>query len=83
MILTGQMTREEALDRISKPAYDEKTIAQDFEYIAKKLDLTVQELQEIMNGRNKTYRDYKSNMPMIRLGTSILRMLGIQKAIIR
>ena len=83
LILTGQMTREEAIDRISKPAYDEKIIAQDFEYIAKKLDLTVQELQSIMDGKNKTYRDYKSNMPLISLATSILRMLGVQKAIIR
>jgi N-acetyl sugar amidotransferase len=83
LILTGQMTREEALERISKPAYDENTIAQDFEYIAKKLDLTVQQLQEIMNGENKSYRDYKSNMPLISLATSISRLLGIQKAIIR
>ncbi len=83
LILTGQMTREEALDRISKPAYDEKTIAQDFEYIAKKLDLTVDELREIMNGKNKTYRDYKSNMPLISLATSVLRLLGVQKSIIR
>lgn len=83
LILTGQMTREEALDRISKPAYDEQTIAQDFEYIAKKLGLTVQELREIMNGENKTYRDYKSNMPLISFATSILKMLGVQKAIIR
>lgn len=83
LILTGQMTREEALERISKPAYDEKTIAQDFEYVAKKMDLTVQELQKIMDGENKTYRDYKSNMPLISLATGILRLLGIQKTIIR
>ena len=36
LILTGQMTREEALEKLSKPAYDEETIAQDFEFIAKK-----------------------------------------------
>ena len=47
------------MQRIAQPAYDEQTIAQDFEYVAKKLDLTVSELQEIMDGENKTYRDYK------------------------
>lgn len=83
LILTGQMPRKEALERISMPAYDEKTIAQDFEYIAKKLDLTTNELQEIMNGKNKTYRDYKSNMPLINLGTRILKMIGVQKTLIR
>jgi hypothetical protein len=83
LILTKQMTREEALERVAQPAYDEKTIAQDFEYIAKKLDLTVSELQEIMNGENKTYRDYKNSMNLISLGTKILRIAGIQRAIIR
>jgi hypothetical protein len=38
LILTGQMTREEAWNG-SRPAYDEQTISQDFEYVAK-LDLT-------------------------------------------
>lgn len=83
LILTGQMTRDEALERISKPAYDEEIIAQDFEYIAKKLDIAVSDLQKIMDGENKTYRDYKNNMPMINLGARILRFLGVQKAIIR
>jgi len=83
LILTKQMTRDEALVRIAQPAYDEKSIAQDFEYIAKKLDLTVSELQEIMNGENKTYRDYKNSMSLINFGTNILRIAGIQKVIIR
>jgi hypothetical protein len=83
LILTGQMSREVALDRISKPAYDEETIAQDFEYIAKKLEISVQELHELMDGENKTYRDYKSRMPLINLGTKVLTLFGVQKAIIR
>jgi len=83
LILTKQMTRSAALELIAKPAYDEEMIAQDFEYIAKKLDLTVSELQKIMDGENKTYRDYKNNMTLINAATQILRMLGIQKTIIR
>jgi hypothetical protein len=83
LILSKQMTREEALQRIVQPAYDEQTMAQDFEYVAKKLDLTVPELQEIMDGENKTYRDYKSRKPLISFATRILRFLGIQKVIIR
>ena len=83
VILTGQMTRNEALERIAQPAYNEQEIAQDFEYVATKLGLTVPELREIMNGQNKTYRDYKSSMPLISFATKILRLLGTQKAIIR
>jgi N-acetyl sugar amidotransferase len=83
LILTGQMTREEAFELISKPAYDAETIAQDFEYIAKKLEITVQDLQALMDGENKSYRDYKSRMPLISLGTKVLTFLGVQRAIIR
>lgn len=83
LILTGQMTRDEALEKLSKPAYDQETIAHDFEYIAKKLDITVDELRALMDGDNRTYRDYKNNMGIINLGTRVLTKLGIQKAIIR
>ena len=83
LILTGQLSRADALDKIAINAYDEATAEQDFEYIATKLGLTAAELKEIMQGENKSYRDYKSQMPIINLGTKILRLLGIQKAIIR
>ena len=83
LILTGQMTRAEALDRVSRPAYDEETIAHDFEYVATKLDLSVSELEGLMNGPNKSYRDYRNNMTMINAGTQVLRALGLQNAIIR
>jgi N-acetyl sugar amidotransferase len=83
LILTKQLTREQALERIARPAYDADTIAQDFEYVATKLGLSVAELQTIMAGENKTYRNYKSSMAMIDLGTRVLRAVGAQKAIIR
>jgi N-acetyl sugar amidotransferase len=83
LILTGQMARDEALERIGKPAYSEETIAQDFEYIATKLDLTVAELKTIMAGPNRSYKDYSNSMIFIDLGTKVLRALGVQRAIIR
>lgn len=83
LILTKQMTREEALAAIAQPAYDEQLMAQDFEYVAKKLDLSVPELQALMDGEKKTYRDYKSNMSLISFGTNVLRIFGIQRQIMR
>jgi N-acetyl sugar amidotransferase len=83
LILTGQLTREEALEKIAIKAYDEETVEQDFEYIATKLGVSVQELKTIMQGENKSYKDYKNQMSIIELGTKVLRVLGIQKAIIR
>ena len=83
LILTGQMTRDEALQKIAVPAYSEEELALDFEYVATKLDLTVQELREIMAGPNKSYRDYRNAMAFIELGTRVLRAIGLQRAVIR
>lgn len=83
LILTNQMTREEALARISKPEIDEQAMMQDFEYVAKKLDLSVSELWKLFNGENKTYRDYKNSMPIIDLGTKIMRIFGLENRVVR
>jgi len=83
LILTNQMTRDEAIEKLSKPAYDVETVGQDFEYVATKLGFTVQEFQALMDAPNKTYRDYKSNMALISLGTTIMQFLGIEKKIMR
>jgi N-acetyl sugar amidotransferase len=83
LILTKQLSRDEALVKIAEPAYDPETIADDFEYIATKLDLSVSELQTLHDGPNKTYRDYKNNHLLINIGTNVLRAAGVQRAIIR
>jgi len=83
LVLTGQMTREEALERIAKPELDELAMAKEFEYVAKKLDLTVSEFREMFNGKNKSYRDYKNNMALITFGTRMAQILGIEKRLLR
>jgi len=83
LILTGQLPRADALERIASPAYNPDNLAEDFEYVATKLDLTVAELQQIMEGPNKSYKDYSNAMSIIELGTRVLRALGVQRAIIR
>ena len=83
LILTNQMSREEALVRISKPEMDDQFIKQEFEYIANKLDLTVNQLQEIFDGENKTFRNYRNKQKIIGFGTKILRVLGLEKRLFR
>lgn len=78
-ILTGSMTREQALEELKQPPYSEKTMLEDKEYIAKKLGISVEEFDKIIDGENKTYRDYKNSFWLISFGTVILRKLGIEK----
>ena len=79
LILTGQMTRNEALEKLKKTAYDEVTIRQEFEYIANKLGITIEELQSYMDAPKKTYKDYKSQQYIYNIGAKVLKALGIEK----
>ena len=83
LIMTGQMTRDEALSRISHPEMDEHFLTQEFEYVASKLGLTVAELQEIFEGENKTYRDYRNKRWVIGVGANVMRWLGLEKRLFR
>jgi N-acetyl sugar amidotransferase len=83
LIMTGQMTRDYALDRISHPEMDEHFLAQEFEYVAHKLDLTIEQLQELFDAPNKTYRDYKNKRWLIGLGANAMRWLGLEKRYFR
>ncbi|UVE19039.1 N-acetyl sugar amidotransferase [Pseudomonas sp. LS44] len=83
LIMTGQMTREEALDRISRPEMDEHFLTQEFEYVAHKLGLAVEQLKELFDLPKKTYRDYKNKRWMIGFGANLLRKLGLEKRYFR
>jgi len=78
LIHLGEMTREEALEKLKEDPYDEKTIKEDTEYIANKLGLSVDELNEIIKGENKTFRNYKNQYNLIKFGIKISRLLGIE-----
>lgn len=83
LILTNQMTRQEALERISKPELDEFTLQKEFTYVAEKLDFTPQEFQTIFKGKNKSFKDYKNKRLLIGLGAFIMGKLGLEKRLFR
>ena len=83
LIMTGQMTRDRALDRISRPEMDEHFLRQEFEYVANKLGLTLNELQELFDSPKKTFRDYKNKRDLIGLGANLMRKLGMEKRYFR
>ncbi|QBR13601.1 N-acetyl sugar amidotransferase [Sphingobacterium sp. CZ-2] len=83
LILTGQMTREEALDRVSRPELSQEFLRKEFEYVAEKLDFTVEELELIFQGENKTFHDYKNKRSLIGIGAQTMRKLGLEKRLFR
>lgn len=83
LILTGQMTREEALFKLEKPAYDPATIDDDFNFIATKLKITAEELRRYFNMPKKYYWDYKNQENIFKAGSKILKFIGVEKSIKR
>jgi hypothetical protein len=78
LILTKQMTRAEALEKLAQPAYGEATIAHDIEYVATKLGITSDELLGYLDAPNKSYRDYKSQETIYAVGAKVMRFVGMQ-----
>jgi hypothetical protein len=83
LILTGQMTRDEALLRISKPELSEEFLQKEFDYVADKLDLTRIELQQIFEAKNRTFHEYKNKIKLIGLGANLMQKIGLEKRLFR
>ena len=83
LILTGQMTRVEALERIAKPEMSKEFLKLEFEYVANKLGMSTEELQKIFEGKNKTFNDYKNKRVLIGLGAKAMKVLGLEKRLFR
>lgn len=78
LIVTGQMTRADALAQLEKPALDDATVRQEFKYVATKLGITTAELQSYFDAPNKTYRDYRSQRSVYVLGAKVMKALGLE-----
>lgn len=83
LILTGQMRREDALEKLKKPAYNPDTIDDEFKYIATKLGISVEELRGYFNAPKKFFWDYRNQLTMFKTGAKILKFLGIERSIKR
>jgi N-acetyl sugar amidotransferase len=64
-VLSGEISREEALQLLSKSSFNLEKIEEDISYVLKKLDLSRNEFDKAFNGDNKYYYDYPSYFPLI------------------
>lgn len=58
LICSRQITKEQAIAQLEKPAYDPQVFATDYEFVVKKFKLTKAEFEEIMNRPVKKHTDY-------------------------
>lgn len=79
LILTGQMTRDEALEILKNAPYDKNKIEDEFNYIATKLGISSDELRSYFNMPKKYYWDYKNQQNLFRFGAKFLHLFGVEQ----
>lgn len=80
LILSGQMTREKALEELNQPIYPDGLLQEDLDFVLKKFDFSKEELNEIIAFPNKTYQDYPNQSALLgkfRKALNFLRGLGL------
>lgn len=75
LILTGQMTRDEALELLKKPALDSDLAKQEFQYVATKLGISIDELRHYHSMPKKFYWDYANQKWVFDIGEKVLGLL--------
>ena len=83
LILTGQMTREDAIEKLKKPAYNPESIKDEFNAIAEKLEIKPTDLEHYFKIPRKFFWDYKNQERLFNLGAKILKSFGVEKSIKR
>ena len=83
LILTNQMKRDDAIEKLDTNPYDEITLRNEIDYICSKLNISKDELDKLMNGKNKTFKDYKSSYYLIQFFVKICKILNLEGRIIR
>jgi N-acetyl sugar amidotransferase len=66
LILTGQLSREDALKKLENDSLDEQEVKELFTQVAGKLEITEEELQSYFEMPLKGYDDYKNNKKLVR-----------------
>lgn len=78
LILTNQITRDEALEILKKKPYDENTIHLDIKFICDKLEISKEDFNVFFEGPKKTYKDYKNSSYIYEMGSIVSKFLGLE-----
>ncbi len=82
-VLSGEISRESAVEEIGKLPYDSEKLDSTLNYITKKLDLSRAELDLIMKSPNNSYKDYHSYSAifstMNKVAIPVLKLILVHK----
>jgi len=75
LIVSGQMTRNEAMAELARPVFTDAEMQADKEFVAKKLGISIEEFDAILARPHKTYKDYSSNECLFKLKDRVVEVL--------
>ena len=81
LILSNQITREEASKLLEREPIDKLALKKEIKYVCDKLEITETELDYYFKLEKKSFKDYKSNYFLINFFTKILNLLNIEKRV--
>lgn len=79
LILSGQITRDAALEKLQKPSYSSEQIQADKAYIAKKLGITLAEWEEILAIPPRNDSEFPSSKVLFRLKDLLVHVFRIRR----
>lgn len=84
-ICAGQLSRADAIQMLAQPAIPENELRQDYAFVCKKLGISVDEMEGIINSAPKRYQDYPNNEWLVRLPSRLgkTKLRGIWTKLMR
>jgi N-acetyl sugar amidotransferase len=79
LIFAGLLSKEEALEEMSKPAYPEEKLKFEKEYVINKFGISEKEFDEIMSAPVKNFRDYPNSNGIHQRYKNVLNFLRKKK----
>ena len=83
LIMTKQISRNEALIQLKEPVLSSDNHKKDYLYISKKLGFSKEEFDKIFSDELNHYSNFKNKRNLILLGAKILRSVGLEKRLFR
>jgi len=83
LILTKQMSRDEAIEKLKISPFNKEKIDDEFKFIATKLGIDSKKLLDYFNLPKKFYWDYKNQQKLFNVGAKVLKIFGVEKSIKR
>lgn len=79
MIVSGQMTRQEALERLQEPLYVKDDLNNDMQFVLNKIGMSDDEFQKIMNEPPKSHFDYSISL----INYLVAKLINTRKNILK